>query len=387
MASGWKKFAAPVLFLALCLAFFAGLTHWMSAVWKFDFFNPSGDVFTYWKESLTWGLPFHPHHPPGYPWLIAAFHDSAGNLLSPLQIMQTLSFLFLMGGALLMIPLCRREGIPERGWEIALLFVAWPLVGSLYAVFPQIDAVVLFLLLLGVLLALNSRWILSGAALGIATIMHPVAWIFVPALVIVPWAVWIWERKTRAAGPREVEPKILVVMTALAAAPMVILWVWQTILTKDPLWTITSIVQAEVVSQGSMPILDGWIGTVIGGGLSGWAKVGILSLVVLTAGYLLLVVLRGRNPPGDGRGMYRRIVSGVIPAVLLGLAVVLNQHEIWAVVRFSKILILPMILYRDSLFGFIPLRFRKPVLLALIGLGFLTQIAYAWYMANVFFSA
>jgi hypothetical protein len=236
-------------------------------------------------------------------------------------------------------------------------------------------------------LALNSRWILSGAALGIATIMHPVAWIFVPALVIVPWAVWIWERKTRAAGLREVEPKILVVMTALAAAPMVILWVWQTILTKDPLWTITSIVQAEVVSQGSLPILDGWIGTVIGGGLSGWAKVGILSLVVLTAGYLLLVVLRGRNPPGDGRGMYRRIVSGVIPAVLLGLAVVLNQHEIWAVVRFSKILILPMILYRDSLFGFIPLRFRKPVLLALIGLGFLTQIAYAWYMANVFFSA
>jgi hypothetical protein len=69
------------------------------------------------------------------------------------------------------------------------------------------------------------------------------------------------------------------------------------------------------------------------------------------------------------------------------MAVVLNQHEIWAVVRFSKILILPLVLYRDRLFGFIPPRLRKPALVGLIGLGFLTQIAYAWYMANVFFSA
>jgi hypothetical protein len=72
---------------------------------------------------------------------------------------------------------------------------------------------------------------------------------------------------------------------------------------------------------------------------------------------------------------------------VLGLAVVLNQHEIWAVVRFSKLLILPLILYREELFGFIPKRFRMPTVYALIGLGFLTQIVYAWYMANIFFSA
>jgi hypothetical protein len=387
MSMRWKKYAPTALFLAVGIFFFAGLTQWMSAVWKFDFFNPGGDVFAYWKESLTWGLPFHPHHPPGYPWLIAAWHALAGYWLAPLQIMQTFSFLFLMGGALLMIPLCRREGIPHRGLEMAFLYIAWPFVGSLYAIFPQIDAVVLFLLILGVLLALSGRWIASGAVLGVATMMHPVAWIFAPVLLLAPWAVWAWEKKRPASLPTDIDPKELGVMTALAVTPMVILWIWQTILTKDPLWTITSIVKAQVVSQGSLPVLDGWIGTVMGNGLSGWAKVGILSLVVLTALYLLTSILKERSAPGNGRDLYRKIVCILVPATVLGMAVVLNQHEIWAVMRFNKILILPLILYRDRVFGFIPLRFRRPALYAVIGLGFLTQVVYAWYMANVFFSA
>jgi hypothetical protein len=46
-----------------------------------------------------------------------------------------------------------------------------------------------------------------------------------------------------------------------------------------------------------------------------------------------------------------------------------------------------LILYREELFGFIPPRLRSPLVYALIGLGFLTQIVYAWYMANIFFSA
>ena len=54
MPTDWKRYSPPVIFLAVCVFFFAGLTRWMSAVWKFDFFNPTGDVYTYWKESLTW---------------------------------------------------------------------------------------------------------------------------------------------------------------------------------------------------------------------------------------------------------------------------------------------------------------------------------------------
>lgn len=386
MSIRWRPYALPALFLSVCFFFFTGLTQWMSAVWKFDFFNPNGDVYTYWKESLTWGLPFHPHHPPGYPWLIAALHTVAGAWLGPLQVMQTFSFLFLLGGALLMIPLCRQEGFAHRGWAMAFLYIAWPFVGSLYAIFPQIDAIVLFLLILGVLLAMRSRWIVSGAVLGVATLMHPVAWIFAPLLLLVPWAVWVRERNRPPSIPRDIDTKQLLAMTALAIAPMVLLWIWQTVVTRDPLWTVASIVQAQVVSQGSLPILDGWIGTLMGRGFSGWAKVGILSLVVLTAVYILVRVLTDRTAPENVRDWYRKIFSILIPAVVLGMAVVLNQHEIWAVVRFSKILILPLILYRDRLFGFVPPRFRMPVLYALIGFGFLTQIAYAWYMANVFFS-
>ncbi len=387
MSFRWKRIAPAVFFLAVCLAFFDGLTYVMSVVWKFDFFNPGGDVFTYWKESLTWGLPFHPHHPPGYPWLIAALHTVTRAWLGPLQVMQTFSFLFLLSGALLMIPLCTQEGIAHRGWAMAFLFIAWPFVGSLYAIFPQIDAIVLFLLILGILLAMRTRWVASGVVLGAATIMHPVAWIFAPLLLLVPWAVWVRERKRPSFNPRDIDTKQLLAMTALAVAPMALLWIWQTVVTKDPLWSIASIVQAQVVSQGSLPILDGWIGTVMGRGFSGWAKVGILSLVVLTAVYILVRVFTDRAAPENVRDLYRKIVSILIPAVVLGMAVALNQHEIWAVVRFSKILILPLILYRDRLFGFVPRRLRMPVLGILIGLSFLTQVVYAWYTANVFFSA
>jgi hypothetical protein len=387
MTIRWRQFALPALFLSVGFFFFAGLSQWMSSAWKFNFFNPSGDVYTYWKESLTWGLPFHPHHPPGYPWLIAAWHAVAGAWLGPLAIMQTFTLLFLMGGALLMIPLCRQVGIAKRGWAMAFLYIAWPFVGSLYAVFPQIDAIVLFLLILGVLLAMRSRWVASGAVLGVATMMHPVAWIFAPLLLLVPWAVWVRQKNRPPSTPRDIDAKQLLAMTALAIAPMVLLWIWQTVVTKDPLWTIASIVHAQVASQGSLPILDGWIGTLMGRGFSGLAKVGILSLVVLTAVYILVRVSTDRTAPGNMRDWYRKIFSILIPAVVLGMAVVLNQHEIWAVMRFSKILIMPLILYRDRLFGFVPPRFRMPVLCALIGFGFLTQIAYAWYMANVFFSA
>lgn len=270
---------------------------------------------------------------------------------------------------------------------MAFLYIAWPFVGSLYAVYPQIDAIVLFLLILAILLAMNGRWILSGAALGAAMLMHPLAWVFAPILLLAPWAVWVGQKRNSNSHPKDINGKELAAMTALAAAPMVCLWVWQTIVTKNPLWSIASIFQAQVVSQGSVPVLDGWFGTIIGKGTAGWAKVGILALVVLAALCLLIAVLKQRTAPGGEQNLYRRIVSALVPVGVLGLAVVLNQHEIWAVVRFSKILILPLILYREELFGFIPQRFRMPLVYALIGLGFLTQIVYAWYMANVFFSA
>jgi hypothetical protein len=305
--------------------------------------------------------------------------------LDPLTLLQALSFLFLAGGASLWIVLCNREGIPRHGWKAALLFAAWPFVGSLYAVYPQMDALVLFLLILGVMLSLDGRWIPAGAVLGVATLIHPLAWIFMPVLIPVPWIVWIWERRRRGPAAGSVSPASLWTMTALAIAPLIGFWIWEMILTGDPLWAVASIVDAQVVSRGSLPILDGWIGTIQSGGVSGWLKVGILSLVVLLSVYLLAAVLSRREAPADGRDRYRRIVSAVIPAAILGMALLLNQHEIWAVVRFSKILLLPLILQRDRLFGFVPPRFRMPAWGVLIAAGFLSQVAYARYMVKVFF--
>jgi hypothetical protein len=349
-----REYASWIAVLVVGALFFWGLSQCMAGLWHFDFFISGGDVFAYWKESLTWGLPFHPHHPPGYPWLIALVRMLSARLLPPLAIMQSLSFLFLVGGAFLWVRLCRREGIPRHGWKMALLFLAWPFVGSLYAVFPQMDSIVLFLLILGVILGLDGRWIAAGVVWGAATLIHPLAWIFTPLLLTLPWAVWIGERKHRPSVPGPVPFKELLAMTALALAPLFGFWIWETAVTQDPFWAIVSIVNAQVVSRGSLPVLDGWIGTVASGGISGWIKAGILTLPILLSLYLVAVVLRNRAAPADGRERYRRLVSTAIPVGILGMALLLNQHEIWAVMRFSKLLILPLILQRDRLFGFLP---------------------------------
>jgi hypothetical protein len=380
-----REYASWIAVLVVGALFFWGLSQCMAGLWHFDFFISGGDVHTYWQESLTWGSQLNPHHPPGYPLLIAIVRTLSAGLLSALAIMQSLSFLFLMGGAFLCIVLCRREGIPRLGWQAALVFIAWPFVGSLYAVYPQKDSAVLFFLILGLLLALDGRWIPAGAAWGVATWIHPLAWIFVPILLLGPWAVWIWEGKHRTSAPGSIRLRELAALTAAAVLPLIGFWIWKTAVTKDPFSIITTIAGAQVVSRGSLPILDGWIGTLMDGGISGWVKVAILTLVVLLAVYTLVTVLRNRATPSNGRDLFRRIFSAAIPVGILVMALLLNQHEIWAVVRFSKILILPLILQRDRLFGFVPQRFWGPAFYGLIAAGFATQVAYAWYMTNVFF--
>lgn len=372
-------------FLAVAAAFFLGLTAWMTGGLHFDLLNTRSDAFSYWRESLTWGLPFHPHHPPGYPILIAAVHALVGGLLSPLALLQSMAFLFLAGGALIAARIAARNGL-STGWIwAALIFVAWPFVGSLYAVYPQIDACVLFLLFAGVALALSEKWIAAAAVWEIAMWIHPVAWIVAPVLLVSLAGFWLWESR-RPSSAKRLGGKTLLAALAVGVLPVLLLWIWQTAVTHDPLWTLSSIFKEEVVSRGASPILDGWIGTLAGGGIGGYAKVAILAAIVLLAVYIVVRVAGGMAAEESPAGMYRRIVSLAAAAVILLLALALNQHEIWAVVRFSKILLIPLILFREKLFGFVPPKWRTPALAVVVAGGFLTQIAYAWYMASVFYA-
>jgi hypothetical protein len=380
-----REYLSWIVVLAVAGLFFVGLSQCMSGFWHFDFLVFGGDVHTYWQESLSWGLKLNEHHPPGFPILVAIVRTLTAGRLPPLAVMQSLTFVFLMGGAFLCVILCRRERVPQLGWRMALLYIAWPFVGSLYAVYPQKDSVVLFLLMLGILLGLDQKWLASGAAWGTATLIHPLAWVLVPLFLPLPWLVWIWESKRRSVGPPSVVPRNLLAMTAAAVMPLFGFWIWKTVVTNDPFSILNGIVEAQVASRGSFPLLDGWIGTFASGGTAGWIKIGILAVVVLFSVLLLAVAVRGRLPAGNGREFYRMLASVAVPVGILGLALLLNRHEIWAVVRFSKILILPLILQQDRLFGFVPPRFRMPAWWVLIAAGFLSQVAYAWYMVKVFF--
>jgi hypothetical protein len=90
----------------------------------------------------------------------------------------------------------------------------------------------------------------------------------------------------------------------------------------------------------------------------------------------MVICLRSNAPEA-------RSGAAIALAVLL-LVAVLNQWEIWAAVRFSKLLVLPCIY---CLRNFRPRLLEKKYVwaAALVAL-VVSQFGYAWYMAKVFYA-
>jgi hypothetical protein len=366
---GWfTGLPAVLVILAVGYALVAAC---LGLVLKFDFLQ--SDVYGYWQESLDWGMTLHSYHVPGYPFLIALVHTLTGRILPPIAVLMLINFTALLVSALLVYRIIEHSTLPRSGAAVgALAFGLWPFVGLVYSAYPLADIPAKTFLLAGIYfwIQTNPRGLSLLAAagmLGISMVMHKAMWPVVLLLVL----------SQVVFKPVRLTLDRTAAVIALAA-PLGITWFMGFRQYSDPLWLLTSNLETEIISKTGLPVLDGLVGALSEGGARGLLKGGIVAGLAIVSVLLLIGSLRGRGS--------QRFLSGALSLAVLALFLVLNQYEIWAAVRFSRLLVLPLLWAVSDWAGARPPFWARVHWIAFaLGLSFLTQFVYAWYIARVFF--
>jgi hypothetical protein len=364
--NSFKTRSQSVLFpLALLTIGYISVALYLSLILRYDFLR--SDVLAYWKDSLNWQTPFNSFHVPGYPLMIAFFKGMTFGKLPPVLLMMGINWAALLICAGSIYQSINLTGRAKRYAVIgACLFGLWPFVGLAYAVDPLSDIPAMAFFLTGLLSLMHSHKRLGALLLGISLITHKALWPFVVLLVFAD----IYKHKPRKWTDLTV--------LAILFLPIFILWLAGTLHTGSPEWLFSSSASIGFTTRNTIPILEGVIGTMQQGGVKGLLKGGIVIIFFIMSAVLLFLNYKFR-PPYFEYGI-------AICAAILFLFFFLTHIEIWAAIRFSRLLVLPLIwliesLYHDKLiFWFTPL-FTGVILLLLLS----TQFAYAWYIAQVFF--
>jgi hypothetical protein len=285
---------------------------WLFADLSFD--PMRGDVQAYWDRSIALWPPFDPWWPPGYPLILAAARTVTFDVLTPAALMLTVSTVAYLVSVVAVVRICSVIGVREPLLP-ALVFAVYPFVGLSEAAYPRADMVATALLAGCVLAFERTQFRTLAGCAALALLVHKALWFFVPPLLVVAWA-------------RHREARAMLAAALLPAAIWIVGGAWHH---GDLLWFARSSVEALAAPSGTLPLFDSIYGSLLSDRPTTVAK-GIVVLVV-TALALFAAV----------RSHQLGFVSGtIIAAAIVATAAVLNSSEAWAVVRFSKLLLVPL---------------------------------------------
>ena len=351
--------------LLVTAAGFLAVTALLAGVLRFDLLR--GDALGYWNDSLDWQHPFNPFHVPLYPMALALLRGVTLGAASPLILMAAVNLGSLLAGVVFVRELLLATGEEGGAAELgALLYAFWPFVGIVFAASLQAEVPAMALFLGGLLALQRERRPLGGLLLGLAAVTHKALWPFAGLVVLA-------ETLTRGTGGVRRGASLL----AFVLAPLSLLWA-AGLAAGHPLdWLVATNLRNEVASRGRIPFLDGLVGTLLRGDPKSLAKGLFVAGLAAGAATLLVLALRRRYPSWRN--------GAAVAASVLFLAFALNQWEIWATVRFSRLLALPLIWTFGAAAGNGLSRFAAPGRFALLSFLFFTQLVWAWYMAKVYF--
>jgi hypothetical protein len=332
----------------------------------FELLRGGGDALDYWIDSLHWREPFHPFHVPGYPLVLAALHLLTFGKVAPAVLMGAVNLAALLLGVELVRRILRESGASTAAASAgAILYALWPFVGIVYAACLQAEVPAMALFLAGLYALQRSRRGHAALFLGLALVTHKALWPFTLLAVLAEFSGEPRKSMGHATG-----------FFALLLGPLALLWGAGVALGRPLGWLVATNLRREVASRGGLPILDGLSGTLLRGDLRGLSKGSVVAGVAVLAGWLLVRAMR--RPYGSWR------TGAALAASVLFLAVALNQWEIWATVRFSRLLVLPLVWTAAAAGDRLD---RVPAALWAGGWGllFASQLAWAWYMARVYF--
>ncbi len=351
--------------LLLLAAGYISVAVFLGVVLHYNFFY--SDVTFYWKDSLAWQTPFHPFHVPGYALTIALARALTLGQIPAVPLMMGINLLAFAVCVYIIYQIALESGLQAAYAAFAAsLFILWPFVGLVYSVRPIADIPASALFLVGLRSLLCSKRAPAGLLLGLAVITHKALWPFAGLVLLAD-----------LFDPRQVKAIRRFLPIGLAVLPLGLLWIFGWFYHGSPWWLLTSNLQVEMASRGAFPFLDGLVGTWFEEGVKGVLKGALLTGFALLAAALIILSARLKFPHAR--------YAAAIAAGSFSLFLVLNQMEIWGAVRFSRLLVLPLIWllasYRPSQYA---KWFRPPVILAALLFLFGTQLFHAWYTVNVF---
>ena len=304
---------------------------------------------------------------PGYPLLIALLRFLTAERLNPVLLFWAVTFCAHILGGLAVYWSVRSRADERIGYLSVLLFLLWPFVGTTYVAFPMADSVALALVAWGIALLLSERFHAAATPLGFATVIHKGTWIFVIFLCL--------------AGMITHRRRFPWTALLIAVCPLGLLWVAGMIgHGYDPSWLLSVSLPIQFAGKSHLPVLDGLVGTLLQGDIKSVAK----SVVLWTHVALLvaLLVAFGRGHDASIKWWGLAVVGG-----LLFLYTGLNQNIIWAAVRYSKITALPLGFYLGTRPRVASVLAQHQWIMApLVIVLLVSQFAYCWYMAEIFFA-
>jgi hypothetical protein len=359
-------FTKPICPILLLLSGYFLIAVYLGVFLKHSFLI--SDVLGYWRDSLEWKTPFNIYHTPLYPLIIAFIRGVTFNRIPPVGLMMGINLAaYLISLWLIYKILQKADASKELSAIGPILFGLWPFVGIVYAVAPLADLPSMVLFLIGFYQLMNSRRFSSALLFGLAMITHKSMWVYVGSVII---SDFFYRREYISFR------NVLIVLIALL--PIGILWITGSFYHGSFTWLFLSDYRVEFAPRGTLPILDGILGTFVDGGIKGIVKGSIL-LGLLFVSIVSLVL--------SARYKYQYFEYGIaISITSLIIFFTLNQEIIWGAVRFGRLVAIPLILIvnsRNELKRIV--WWKSPPVIALFLILFISQVVFAWYMAQIYF--
>jgi hypothetical protein len=345
----WLVFISMMTYLAFFAYMKFGLKH--------DFLI--GDAGAYWRYSFNLSAPFSTWWVPGYPFAIALLRTLSFNQLSPVAVLMALSATFYAIQVVGVYSLLRELNVTSST-KVGFFYAIFPIVGLTYTVHPIADSMATGLLVLTMLYFVKEKWSVCAVYLSMTMLTHKATWFFLLPLIVIAF----WRHK---------EARVPFIFAVL---PLGILIVAGAFYHRDLLWFMRWSTENLLTSQSSLPILDGVISSVRSADTVKKLKGLVVLTIFLGAFYLLL------------RAWHSKFWLGIaISFGLVTMALVVNQLEVFALVRFGKVIVIPAAYFFLSHDCDSPMKKAIQhigIFASIVGAEMMSNFAFAYYASKIF---